>query len=260
MSVKKVVLFLIAVFLIAIQAKAQPAAHEGLRVKNLYDTLRFEDAIAQGRSLLRSGKIHDKADLIVIHQYMAYSFFNLSQPDSARAHFLTLLTLDNRVQLDPIRTSPKIIDFFEQVRRDFKQLKQEEQIVPVKEYVFMEDLRPAAAWRSALLPGWGQYYKNQNSRAYWFGGTFLAGLSITVAAWLQENKYKDLYLQEQNPSKIPDLYDQYNGWSKIRRGAGYATVAVWAVAFADALWSDYPRFNLQTNPQGDVALSLRIVF
>ncbi len=132
--------------------------------------------------------------------------------------------------------------------------------MPVKKYIFVEDRRPSAAWRSAVLPGWGQYYKNQKTRAYWLGGAFIGGLTLTVAAWLQENKYKDLYLQEQNPSKIPDLYDLYNGWSKTRRGAAYATLAVWLVSVADAMWADYPRITPQVDSAGAVSLSVHIAF
>jgi len=101
---------------------------------------------------------------MLIHQYMAYSFYNLNELDSARVHFLTLLSLDNTTELDPISTSPKIIDFFDGIQQEFKQLGKNARLVPVKEYIFVKDARPAAAWRSLILPGWGQYYKNQHRR------------------------------------------------------------------------------------------------
>ena len=257
MSDNKTILFIPLQLLCVCLLFAQPS---GIKVEQLYNDLRFEEAIENGKKLLQNKQTLNKADLMVIHQYMAYSYFNLSQLDSARAHFLTLLSLDDKIQLDPVRTSPKIIDFFKEVQQEYNQIKKSERLVPVKEYVFMEDLRPSAAWRSAVLPGWGQYYKNQHKRAYWFGGAFIGGLALTGVAWLQERKFKDLYLNEQNPSDIPPLYDKYNGWSKTKRVVGYTTAAVWLLSFADALWSDYPRITPQISANGELSFSLNILF
>ena len=257
MSDNKSILFIPLQLLCVCFLFAQPS---GIKVEQLYNDLRFEEAIENGKELLQNKQVLNKSDLLVIHRYMAYSYFNLSQPDSARAHFLTLLSLDDKIQLDPIRTSPKIIDFFKEVRKEYNQIKKSKRLVPVKEYLFIEDPRPSAAWRSAVLPGWGQYYKNQHRRAYWFGGAFVVSLTLTAAAWMEEKKYKDLYLKEQNPADIPALYDKYNGWSKTKRVFGYTAAAIWLASFADALWSDYPRISPQMSSDGSVVLSIGFEF
>ncbi len=260
MSDNKFAIAILILLLSFFPSRAQQSAKEGMQVKYLYDTLRFEDAIKSGRDLLQEKQVLGKANLIIIHQYMAYSFFNLNKLDSARVHFLTLLSLNRNIKLDPIRTSPKIIDFFQRVRQDFNHMEREERLIPVREYVFEKDPRPSAAWRSVLLPGWGQYFKKQPDRAYWIGGIFMGSAVLTTLSFFQENKYKNLYHKETNPVQIPGLYDTYNTWSKYRRVMSYITLSAWVLSFADALWSDYPHFTLETASGGTASLSFQVAF
>ncbi len=238
----------------------QADSRRPLKVKRLYDTLHFEEAVKSGRALLGSARSLDRDELSLIHRYMAYSFFNLSKQDSARIHFLTLLSLNPKTELDIVRTSPKIIDFFEQVRKEYAQLQSENRLITVNQYIFLNDKRPGAAWRSALLPGWGQYYKNQTKKAYWTGSLFIGGVVFSVISYAQESRYKNLYRQEIDSKKITSLYNTYNTYSKTRRLLMYASLSVWALSFADALWSDSPRVSLQTNGQDKLSLAFQLSF
>ncbi len=240
--------------------QAQSADNRPLKVKKLYDKLQFEEAVKSGRESLRRGRSYDGDGLALIHRYMAYSFFNLSERDSARAHFLTLLSINPQTELDIVRTSPKIIAFFEQVRKEYEQLKSENKIIAVKQYVFVDDKRPGAAWRSALFPGWGQYYKNQKTKAYWASGLFLGGVVLSVISYAQEGRYKDLYLKETDSDKITSVYNRYNMYSKARRFLSYTTAAVWLTSFADALWSAYPGISIQSDGQDKLSFAYQIHF
>ena len=127
----------------------------------------------------------------------------------------------------------------------------------------MEDKRPSAAWRSAILPGWGQYYKGQPTRAYILGGAFLTSAVILGVSIVNENKYKDSYLNSTDPGEITSNYNTYNNWSKVRQISTYTTIGIWLLSFADALWSDYPKTNLNISGSvnSDLAvLSLRYYF
>ncbi len=257
---KKLLVLLIILMAGSLSLRAQPRGIQPLQVKFLYEDLRFEDAIRYGQKVLQSENRLTKKEIILVHKYMAFSFFNLGERDSARVHFLTLLSLSPDLKLDPVSTSPKIIEFFEAVRQEFQQLSRENRLVPVKEYIFLEDRRPGAAWRSALLPGWGQFYKQQKKRGYWFGGIFLGSAAFTITAYALERKYHSDYTNETAVENIPALYDRYNRWSKIRRTMTVVTALTWVSAFADALWSDYPRIQLTTAPNQGMALSLQFSF
>jgi hypothetical protein len=217
------------------------------QIKFLYDELRFEEAIKFGHYVLKEEDISSPQHLGYIHQYMAYSFFNLGNSDSTRVHFLSLLSVNPDIELNPVDTSPKIIDFFNQTKTNFQQINDNPNIISYPSYVFIEDKRPDAAWRSAILPGWGQYYKGQNTRAYIFGGAFLTSAVILGVSIVNENKYKDKYLNSFEPEEIQNNYDSYNNWSKMRQVSTYTTIGIWLISFADAIWSDYPKMELDVS-------------
>jgi len=220
---------------------AQDIRTELLEIKYLYEDLHFSDVIQAGHLLLDDVEsIKDPAQLVFIHQYMGISFFQLNRIDSSRVHFLALLSIDPQKELDPLTTSPKIIKLFEQLKNDFKNLSNEKVYLPYPQYILLEDKRPGAAWRSAVLPGWGQYYKGQTSRAYLMGGAFtLSTLTLIVSA-IEENSYRKKYLNSTDPEEISDDYHTYNSWSQLRQVSTYTTIGVWLLVFADALWMRAP--------------------
>ncbi len=75
MSDKNSIFFFPIQFFCVFLLSAQPS---GIQVEKLYNELRFEEAIENGKELLGNKQFLNKTDLMIIHQYMAYSYFNLS--------------------------------------------------------------------------------------------------------------------------------------------------------------------------------------
>jgi hypothetical protein len=225
-------------------ANAQDGVKDISEIKYLYDGFRFEEAIILGESHLKNPDQLSQKKLGYIHQYLAFAYFTIGESDSARLHFLSLLSISPSIELDPLETSPKIIDFFQQTKNDFEKMNDQKLVLSYPQYIFIEDKRPGAAWRSAILPGWGQFYKDQPTRGYIFGGAFFTSLTILGISAIYEKKYKDDYLNSTDPQEIQSKYDQYNKWSKVRQVATYSTIGIWLLSFADALWSDYPKMEI----------------
>jgi len=252
----------LSIFIYTNSTNAQNTSTDLSQIKFLYDEFRFEEAISFGHKVLKGGEIQSAKHFEYIHQYMAYSFFNIGEIDSARFHFLALLTVNPQIELDPVNTSPKIIEFYNQTKANSLELNDNQKILSYPKYIFINDKRPDAAWRSAILPGWGQYYKGQHTRGYIFGGTFLASATILTVSLVNENKYKDSYLNSTEPTDISNYYDKYNSWSKTRQISTYTTIGIWLLSFADALWSDYPRIELGTSNRelNSAVFSIRYLF
>jgi len=224
---------------------AQDMRADILEVKYLYDDLRFEEAIITGRGLLEDlNSVDNPEQLAFVHHYMGFSFYQLSQIDSARSHFLSLLSIAPETELDALTTSPKVLTLFEQIKTDFRKLRNDVIYIPYTSYVFLDDKRPGAAWRSALIPGWGQYYKGQATRAYIMGGTFALSALTLITSALKENSYRKKYLDSTNPSEISNLYNTYNDWSRMRQVSTYTTIGIWLLVFADALWMEPAEIRL----------------
>ena len=218
---------------------AQTAEYEIFQLRFLYNEIKFEEVISKGNELLKDTEILNKFNLTEIHTYLALSFYNIGKQDSSRSHFYTLLSLDADFEPDAVNTSPKILSFFQEIKNSFRLDYNNKVALPFKSYIFVEDIRPMAALRSLVFPGWGQYYKEQKSKAYIFGITFLTTSVITIATYSVERNYREEYLNESNPSKIEARYNDYNGMSKTRRVFQYTAIAIWAAGIGDALFSEY---------------------
>ena len=230
------------------------------QVRVLYESLEYDKAISIGNLLLKSNYSFSKNDFIILHEYMALSFYNVGNIDSSRSHFLSLLSINPEYDLDPIKVSPKIIDFFNQLKSEIKSPSEKVELVPYKEYVFMEDIRPKAGLRSTILPGWGQIYKGQKKRGLIIGGLFFASLAATGISLVFEKESEDKYLQSTTPSTIEDNYNTYNEWHKRRQFFSITTISIWAIGIFDALYMPYENIALSVNPHNDILLSINIPF
>jgi len=218
---------------------AQNQDYDVFQLRFLYNEIKFGDVIVQGNKLLTRPELLSKKELSDIHKFMALSFYNLSQIDSARAHFFSLLSISPKFEPDPVRTSPKIIRFFKEIKTEFLQNSKSPRLLAYKKYVFVEDIRPGAALRSMIFPGWGQLYKHEPSKAYILGGAFWGSALITGIIYAIERDRRSKYLQETNPVLIAKRYDAYNTLSKTRRFMQYSLIGIWALSLSDALFSEY---------------------
>lgn len=254
-KIRTVSFFLVSFFIFQ-SISAQVFDYDVIQVKVLYETLEFNKAINTGQRLLKSNQQLKREELITINNYMALSFYNISKLDSARSHFLTLLSIHPDFELDPINVSPKIISFFNQIKKEVKS-SQTENTIGYTKYVFLEDLRPAATFRSAIIPGWGQLYKNQKRRGYIIGGVFIASLIATGTSVYFEKDSHNKYLDSTTPNSIEDNYNTYNGWFKKRKLFTITTISIWAVAVLDALWAPYPQAAISVDKH-NVSLSINL--
>ena len=235
---------------------AQRSTYNAVQVKVLYEALEFDKAIQSGQNLLKSNHQFNRDGLSTIHQFMALSFYNTGKIDSARVHFLSLLSIQPDFKLDPVSVSPKIISFFEQLKNETWNPKPDQAIGYTK-YVFLEDLRPGATLRSALLPGWGQSYKHQKKRGYFIGGVFIASLTATGVSLYFEKDNHNKYLDSTTPAAIEKIYNTYNNWFKRRKLFTIATVSIWAIGILDALWAPYLNTKVSAGNE-DITLSINI--
>ncbi|RMG61493.1 MAG: hypothetical protein D6715_13545, partial [Calditrichaeota bacterium] len=202
---------------------AQQDRHPAAEIEKLYRALQFEQVVERGRALLQSERNLTLDQLKQIHQFMALSFYTLGQVDSARSHFLSLLSLDPQFELDPVTVSPKIIAFFEELKaRWAARVTAQPTDAPFVRYVVVRDPRVDALWRSAIFPGWGQRFKGQKHRGLLFSSAFLVTGLATGVSWVLEKQAHDDYLASTDPQAIESNYRDYNRWYKRRRTLGLA--------------------------------------
>jgi hypothetical protein len=250
-------IFIIAFIVFAsISGYSQLTNYDPQQVRVLYESLEYEKAVLTGNLLLRSNYSFNKDDLIFLHEYIALSFYNLGEIDSSRSHFLSLLSIHPEHELDPIKVSPKIINFFDRLKSETKMPLEATKLTPYKEYVFVEDVRPKAGLRSALLPGLGQLYKGQKKKGLIIGGLFITSLAATGVSLYFEKDSEDKYLQSTIPSNIEVNYNTYDNWYKRRQFFTITTVSVWAIGILDALFTPYAGITFTQNSHDNLSLTL----
>lgn len=89
-----------------------------------------------------------------------------------------------------------------------------------------------ATLRSAILPGWGQWFNGQNTKAYVLGSLAVVGLAATVTL---NAKAASTYSDYEKVGVVNDsLYDDYNTQQGQAMSAGLFTAAVWVYGMIDA--------------------------
>ncbi|WP_245771988.1 hypothetical protein [Rhodothermus profundi] len=206
-----------------------------------YQALDYDRADSLAQRALANYRQFTPDQLVELHTVLALVAISRNETTEARRHFEAALSLNPGLQLDPVLASPKVRAFFEEIR-------QEMHAAPsvaaspegVIRYVVQPDLRPAAALRSLLVPGWGQRYKGQRLKGWLLTGSWGLLLGSSLTAHLQYERAHNRYRRATNPDDIEKRYQTANRWFKIRNGLLMGLGAVWAYSYLDALLYPVP--------------------
>ncbi len=201
--------------------------------------LDYETAEARAREALARFDALTPDQLVTVHTTLGVLLHARNEPIEARRQFELALSLRPALTLDPVLVSPKTLQFFEEVEAEMETPEARPGTVEVR-YVVLPDDRPAAALRSLVAPGWGQFYKGDRGKGWTFaltGGTLAAG---TVAAEVARIRARADYNGATTPAEAERLYGPYNRWHRTSSVLAHATALVWAVAVLDALATGGP--------------------
>lgn len=76
----------------------------------------FEEAVALGNQLLGMRRL-TSSQTVTIHKELAVAYVALERTDLAEASFRTALALQPNLELDSVRTSPRVLDAFNRARK-----------------------------------------------------------------------------------------------------------------------------------------------
>ncbi len=226
-------------------------------IKQNFENFDFHSVINLTKEFLSEEKnINDKT-LIDLYTMEAVSYYSLSDLDSARTVFIDLLKINKNHELDSMEVSPKIISFYKNVKDEYNKIL-EENVKPVQkidtvlvkskpEIIYNNSNLKSTMFRSIILPGWGHFYINENSKGWIFGTLSLAALGGSVYYYINTGSKEKVYLNESNPVLINKKYDDYNSSYKMRNVLIISYVAIWLYTQIDLLFfTDENSFNLNS--------------
>jgi len=116
--------------------------------------------------------------------------------------------------------------------------------ISAKDASVTNDPGPAPIYRSALVPGWGQIYKDQKTKGYIFLSSFVA---LGAGAFVAQNMYSYNYNEAIKNRKSAKTYlfylDKSDSWYTVRNSTFVAVGAVYAYSLVDAIASKRKRSN-----------------
>jgi tetratricopeptide (TPR) repeat protein len=205
-------------------------------IQAAYNQLNYPEAEIKAQAALSNFQRYSPTQLTEIHKILGLIYFSQNKEDDARLQFENALSLSPELKLDPLFVSPKIVEFFEDIKK-LRAAKPNDAGVPHPElkYVLVQDPRPAAAMRSMIMPGWGQLYKGEKTKGRVLIGLWSAGVIGTVAAHIARGTAEDKYLAETDPARIDSRYNSFNRYHKLRNNLLIFSGGVWLFSYIDAI-------------------------
>ena len=205
-----------------------------------YETGEYRNAIEIGEDILdKAGDESDKRDAINLQTYIAFSYVAIGDTANAQKYFENILTLDITYTINEEFVSPKIIDVFNNAKNRINFLIREN-----PEYFSVKTgtqnirfPRSNLIMKSAFVPGWGQIDEGNRVKGITVSSLFYAGIAGTAATLAglidARNKYYAASAED-----APQLYANYNNWTKANRIFTDISVAAYVFNILDIIWDE----------------------
>jgi TM2 domain-containing membrane protein YozV len=215
------------------QLGAQSISADTERLHQLYQEFRYPEVILLADTLLTEDRTITVTEKCEILRLLALSYYARQDMQGALKNFAAILELDTHYRLDPLENSPKILAFFEEIRRQKKD-NIETSIFTQKEAPPTDNLSDSLAQvayqqlaLSIFVPGSGQIARGQKIKGWLLlaGNVSLLGGFIYFAA--ETGRFEKQYLQVTNPDKIQNAWEDYNRSYKNRQLFLSAFAVLW---------------------------------
>lgn len=216
-------------------------------VRSAYQSFSYQEVVTSSNLLLRNNTQLSDNDKIEVYTMKAVALYSLNQAEDSRKNFIELLKINSQYELNTTLISPKIIDFFSNIKNDYKQIASEIEQKPVVKdpedvekidlsvYTERNSLLKSAITKSILLPGLGHIEMGENTKGWLLSSASVILLSGIAYSLFETNSREEAYLLETNLDLIPQKYDDYNKTYKIRNIVLITYAAVWLYTQIDLL-------------------------
>ncbi len=246
---------------------AQDAGMNELR--RAYQSFEFPKVVLLADRLLIENEEMPDSVRIEIYLMKAVANYSLDQEDEVRSSFIEILKINDRYEIDPAKISPKIINLFEKVKREYTQItsgkpNDREINADTARTIFKplfdpSKIRTEARIRSVIFPGWGFFHIDQTVKGYIISGIGAALIGSSAYFIVDAiNKEKD-YQNETDVNLIESKYQAYNDSYKTRNILllSYAALLIYSqidLSFIDLQppenISISPNYNFEQNSFG----------
>jgi len=220
------------------QLYAQNIKEEIVSLENSFKAFEYKIVIQKGKFLL-ADRYTAAEDSTLIYQYMLSSAYALNDTIQAKEFILDLLKNRPDFSLNPINTSPKIIEFFNLIKKDYigesVALSRDSTIIqyPTK----FELPKSSTIILGILIPGTAHLIEGDQKKGGYFSAISAILLGSTTYFIFKTNSDRETYMNAREGSDFNMLYSSYNTTYKTRN----------TLALAYGIWSLYCLFDFNKN-------------
>jgi len=242
MTLKNIILYIsITLCLFFYNALSQSGLAELEIMDKHFRNFEYEKVVSLADSLLVHKDNLNQQQLLSVYRMRALSNYSLLQMNLALKDFIEILKINPAFSLNPVKTSPKIMTFFNEIKSNFRTGEEKPQIIPIQKDTIQivgdtSALFKSMLIRSTLIPGWGHLYLNNSAKGWLLTTAGTLSLGGAVYYIIDCHKTEKTYLNETNPALINIKYNDYNTTYK-KRNILIATYAVfWLYSQTDILF------------------------
>ena len=207
-------------------------------IANTYRSFRYNETITLCQALIADSLQHDSTEIINAYLYQGLSNYALGNMDQAFSSFIDLLSRDPEYAMDPARTPPKILRFYNGIKAEFTQFN-----TPALQSESIKMANPDQPARSSLLysfilPGSGHIREGDRTKGWVLAAASAATLASTIYFSIETNIKEEDYLHAVEKDVIARNYDAYNQAYKQRNISAVLFAAVWIYTQIDLIKLD----------------------
>ena len=183
-------------------------------IRAAYERLDFTEANTRIDEALGMYQLFEPGHLSDIHVVYALILFSRNEASAAESQLVKALQLKPALVLNPLDTPPALLEIFQSLKAIQQNPIDTSKTEPAEiRYILVEDLRPGAAVRSMLVPGWGHLYKGEQKKGILLAGAWAVTAGGTLIAQVNRNQARDHYLASENA--VAKLQNRFRAYSKL---------------------------------------------
>jgi tetratricopeptide (TPR) repeat protein len=197
----------------------------------------YEEVIEQASELLSGAAGLTHMDSLELYRLIAISHFSLLNMTDALNAFSMLLYIDPDYHLDVINTPPKIINYFNALKKMHIRSQPEPLTIIKHDTVYLS----SPGWNkniaySLIFPGLGHLQHDSSSKGWLLISAGTISLAASIYFSIDSADKENAYLKETNPARIEQLYGRYNDAYRLRNISYALFGALWLYAQVDLLF------------------------
>lgn len=172
----------------------------------------YEEVIEKGENYLQKEQLKksEKEKILIL---LAQSYIILGDEEEGKNYFSLLLKLNPKIKLDPKEYPPKIIEIFENLKKELK----------VKEEIFKKEINK----KILLYPGIYQLKNKEKLKGLSLFTIETISLASILPSYIFMRNAHNNYLNEKDVNKIEDRYQIY----KLSYNLFYSTIIISSLTY-----------------------------